>query len=329
MRRFFFFILLAVVPFPLFSQGMKEVVNNSHLAFTIPEKDLIPENLAYNPGDRCFYAGSTHQRKVLKRFPDGHTEDFIPEARDGQWMVVGMKVDTIRHQLWFCSSVGDVMKGYRDGDFGTHTGVFRYDLKTGKLIKKYLPERPGELHFFNDLVMNRKGDLFITDMAGNALYVISSSYDSLRLFATLKDFAEPNGICISSDESNLFIATDNGIASVELKSGICTLVKHDSSVDTRGIDGLYFYRNSLVAVQNSRSRILQYHLNSTLDEIESARVLEANHPFFSMNPTTGTIIGDTFYYIANSQFGSFDEAHQIFPPEKLFEVVVLKTVLTD
>jgi hypothetical protein len=108
----------------------KNIVNNSSIAFTVAEKDLIPENIAYNPYDKSFYIGSTYHRKVIKVLPNGTTTDFVKEAQDGQWMVVGMKIDSARQQLWFCSSVGDVMKGYKDGDFGTHTGIFRYDLKT-------------------------------------------------------------------------------------------------------------------------------------------------------------------------------------------------------
>ncbi|HUM46453.1 MAG TPA: hypothetical protein PLD84_05980, partial [Chitinophagales bacterium] len=80
-------------------------------------------------------------------------------------------------------------------------------------------------------------------------------------------------------------------------------------------------------VQNSNNRVVQFYLDKQWTNITHHRILEANHPFFTMNPTTGTVAGDTFYYIANSQFGSFDAQQQIWPDDQLYEVVVLKVSL--
>ena len=243
-------------------------------------------------------------------------------------MVVGMKIDTVRQHLWFCSSIGDVMKGYRDGDFGTHTGIFKYDLVNGKLIKKYLLEKPGELHFFNDLVLNRTGDVFITDMAGNAVFMIPKGKDELEIVCKPSNFTDPNGICISPDEQKLFVAVEEGISIIDIKTGSTKLLEHPPGLKVNGIDGLYFYQSSLIAVQNSINRIVQFYLNDNLDGITDFRILESNYPFFNMNPTTGTISGNTFYFIANSQFGSFTDDHTILPMKQLYEVVVLKTDLS-
>lgn len=46
------------------------------------------------------------------------------------------------------------------------------------------------------------------------------------------------------------------------------------------------------------------------------------------NPTTGELIGDDFYYLANAQFGKFDE-NGLYPLDKLYEPIVLKVKLND
>lgn len=327
MKTLTIIFLTFILTHTLQAQTDKSVINNSFIAFTIPEKNVIPESIAYNPNDGSFYIGSTHQRKVIKRNKDGTCADFIKEKQDGQWMVVGMKIDVQRQELWFCSSIGDVMKEYKDGDFGSHTGIFKYNLRTGKLIKKYLLETPGRHHFFNDLVLNRNGDVFITDMAGNAVYTIQTNTDSLKLLFKPDHFTDPNGICISSDEKKLFIAHNEGISSINITTGTTTLLSHPAELKANGIDGIYFYNNSLVAVQNSYNQVMQFYLNKDLNSITNSRILEANHPLFTMNPTTGTIVGNTFYYIANSQFGSFDAQHRIWPVEQMYEVVILKVPL--
>jgi hypothetical protein len=185
------------------------------------------------------------------------------------------------------------------------------------------------LHFFNDLVLNKAGDVFITDMEGKAIYIILHDRDILELFTQPANFTDPNGISISSDEKKLFVAHREGISSVDITTGATTLLRHPEQLRCNGIDGLYFYKNSLVAVQNAVNRVIQYYLKPTMDEIIRYRVIEENHPFFTMNPTTGTVAGNQFYYIANSQFGSFDEQHQIYPMERLYDVVILKAKLDE
>ena len=45
---------------------MKSPVSNSHIVFTVPEKDLIPEGIAYDAVDDCFYMGSIWKCKIIK-----------------------------------------------------------------------------------------------------------------------------------------------------------------------------------------------------------------------------------------------------------------------
>jgi hypothetical protein len=45
-------------------------------------------------------------------------------------------------------------------------------------------------------------------------------------------------------------------------------------------------------------------------------------------PTTGELVKNDFYYIANAQFGKFNE-NGLLPMEKLYEPVVLKVSLED
>jgi len=43
-----------------------------------------------------------------------------------------------------------------------------------------------------------------------------------------------------------------------------------------------------------------------------------------MNPTTGVVVGDELFYVANSQFVSVSPSGVLFPPERLFETVILR-----
>lgn len=300
-------------------------INHSSIAFTLPEKDLLPENLAYDPADGSFYIGSTRKGKVVRRAADGRVSDFIPTGRDGLWMVVGLKVDSARRVLWVNSSAASNYFRFTAADNGK-AGLFLYDLKSGRLLKKFLPKEDGP-HFFNDLAIARDGRVFLTDMAGKAIYMVRSGADSLIRWTSPPGFTDPNGIALSSDDRTLYVATDEGINSIDVASRSSTLLTHSPGIDLVGVDGLYFVRASLVAIQGGRrNRVQRLSLNQQRTRIERAEILEANHPMF-MNPTTGVIVGRDLYYIANSQFDSFDKNGSLFPAERLFEAVVLRLTL--
>jgi hypothetical protein len=94
-----------------------------------------------------------------------------------------------------------------------------------------------------------------------------------------------------------------------------------------GIDGLCFYKQSLIGIQNVTYPVCinQYNLNSTFDKIENANVLLADHPLFD-TPTTGVVVNDWFYFIANSQMSNL-EKDKIIDPARLKEVLIMKIKL--
>ncbi len=115
---------------------------------------------------------------------------------------------------------------------------------------------------------------------------------------------------------------------VALNSGSFFPLTHPENVSLAGIDGLYFHRKSLIAIQidNNRNRVIRFFLDNKIRRVERARIIESGNPVFQ-NPTTGVIVADTFYYIANSQLTSF-ERNKIFSLDKLNEIYILKTRLS-
>ncbi|MEJ7578362.1 MAG: hypothetical protein WKF74_15305, partial [Pyrinomonadaceae bacterium] len=96
-----------------------------------------------------------------------------------------------------------------------------------------------------------------------------------------------------------------------------------------GADGLYLYGNSLIAVQNanpSPDRVIRLFLNAEGNKVEKARVIESNHPLYAL-PTTGVIVGDSFFYIANTQLNSVGAGGIISPSTKLRDLILLKVNL--
>lgn len=311
-------------------QKNKQVSGKSEIAFKIPQKDLIPEGIAYDPVSHSFFVSSLYCRKIVEVDASGNARDFIPEKQDGIWSVLGMEVDPKRRTLWAVSSNSedDMLMKYPESETVGQTGIFKFDLETKKLIKKYVLNVKGERHFFNDLAITNAGDVYITDSNDSSVYRIVAAQDKLEQFVKSAGMNYPNGIALSADDSHLYVANLAGILVIDLTSKEVKALSAPESVATSSIDGMVFYKNSLIANQGLTGveRVSRFYLSSDPGRIEKLELLQVNHPMFVL-PTTGVIAEDSFYFIANSQIRSFDESKKIWPEDKLEETIILKIKL--
>ncbi len=301
----------------------------SNYAFSLREKDLITEGITYDPRQQKFYVSSVYKRKIVGINLDGTSFDFVGEAQDGLYSTLGMKVDAARNHLW----VAGVMNTPRpkimgDTDFGK-SAVYQYDLESRRLLKKYVLQDTLH-HLFNDLVIV-DGSVFVTDSETESIYRIDKESQTFDLYYHWDWMFYPNGITASQDKQYLFVAHWAGINRISIADTQSVMLDTKQKTTLTGIDGLYFYDNSLIAVQNSagpQSRIMQFDLSKKMDVVMKARVLESQNPLYNI-PTTGTIVNDEFYFIANSQLQNFDKQGNIFPQEKLQPTYILKLKLKD
>lgn len=182
--------------------------NQSEIAFQIPEADLIPEGITYDPMEKAFYVSSTYKRKIVKINSQGIVTDFTTEKQDELLGVLGLKVDPERRILWaVCATGADYMpiKDLTDEIDGS-SGIFKYDLQTGTLIKKYTRGNLAKRSFLNDLTIDQQGKVFITDTMNGEILSIDPDKDSLYSYFEVPKGYHPNGIDISPDGQFLFVA---------------------------------------------------------------------------------------------------------------------------
>lgn len=303
-----------------FAENVK-AVNNSSRAFTLDDKTLINEGLAYYAKTETFYIGSVHQRKIVA-VKNGVATEFS-SAADGLWSVLGMRVDLARGWLWVCTAAFPQMRGFDARDKG-RSGIFKYDLRTGRLAKKY--ELPDGNHALGDLVIRRDGSVFATDSASPVIYTIDQKRDELEEFVRSDNFASLQGLAFSNGDREMYVADySKGIFRVDMASKQITQLKAGENVTLLGIDGLYYYRGKLIAIQNGITphRVVSFSITGKNGErIDEYKTLEANHADF-MEPTLGTLIGSDFYYVANSQWPLVNEKAEL-TLDKLRQPVVLK-----
>src|SRR5262249_29506706 len=125
---------------------------------------------------------------------------------------------------------------------------------------------------------------------------------------------------------------DFGIYRVDLKTKVIQpLAKADSKIIDASIDGLYFYHNNLIGIQNGihPGRIVRFYLDATQTKTTRWEVLETYNPLFE-NPTTGSLDGDSLLFFANTQSHKVDFGKAPPPPvSTLHEIKILRIPLSD
>ncbi|HJQ38829.1 MAG TPA: SMP-30/gluconolactonase/LRE family protein [Thermoanaerobaculia bacterium] len=288
-----------------FAEGLP-VVERGKPAFTLAERDLRPEGIACDTRSGTLYVSSVRKKKIVRVTPNGQTKDLVTEGQDGLLGVLGMKLDRTEKTIWVAGS----------DEESAHSGLFRFDLKTGKLVEKQmLPET--ERHLLNDLDVAPNGDVYATDTFAGTVYRF---HDGQRE-EFFKNLPGANGIAFSGDGTRLYVASSGrGIAVIDMKTKALTIVRVPEKAATVGVDGLYWYKDSLIAIQNvlGRDRVMRYFLSDPTS-IARAEIIDSQHPLFD-EPTTGAICRGAFYYFANTQLGRTDLA-------ALKPIVILKTPL--
>ena len=253
-------------------------VHHSRLAFTVPESDLVPEGIAYDAtGDR-FFLGSTLKHKIVQCTLQHGCRSFVAEGQDGLGVVLGLKADRNTKSLWAASNSD------------RESALFRYDLRSGKLVHKYAVATAGS-HELNDLVVDSTGAVFVTDTRMGAVLWVRNGAGRLEVWEPRLRVERANGIALSADETKLYVAGfPDGITVVDLASRSFRPIRRPRNLCLAMIDGLASYGDSLVAIQNGimTNRVVRLSLGSGLEEIDRFEVLERRNPLFN-GISTGAI----------------------------------------
>jgi tetratricopeptide (TPR) repeat protein len=305
----------------------QKAVNRSEKAFSLPQKDLITEGIAYDSESKRFFVSSIYKHKIVAVDANGKVADFSLSS-DGLWSVSGMRVDEKRKILWVTTTaLAQTLPDSQKTDDGK-SGVFKYDLRNGKLLKKYLLPNTDGKHALGDLLIAKNGDVFASDSRQPNIYRIEAKKDELEIFLTSDNFASLQGLAFSPDEKLLFAADySKGVFRIEMASKKISQIAMNANTNPIGIDGLYFYRGNLIAIQNGFRpfRVARFTLNKDFSAVTRSETLEANHAEME-EPTLGVIVGKDFYFLANSQQSLIGKDGKL-AEDKLKEPVILRLKL--
>lgn len=292
-------------------------------AFRIPEKDLIPEGIAYDPEDDSFYVGSLLKRKIVCVRRDGSVADLVGPKEGVPGDVLGLRVDAARRRLWAAVVV-------REGRPKEHpsSALLLVELPSGRIRAAYEPIDEGK-HLFNDIALLADGTVFVTDSDAGTVYRLRPGETALSRLLPPGSFDYPNGIAPSADGRGVYVADGlDGLTRFDPETGKRTVLRRPKGVSLDGIDGLYLVSGGLVAVQNGTGvdRVAWFGLDSTGTSVVSAKVLARADPRFHI-PTTAAVAPDGIYLLANSLIDALGDDNALRPYRELSDPIVLKVPL--
>lgn len=313
--------------------ALRAPVSHSTPGFRLEEKDLVPEGIAYDPKTRAFFVSSVHHRKIVRRGADGRVSDFVPEARDGLEAVLALRADPRRGMLWAGAAALPEMRGWTEAADGS-SSLWAFDLATGRFLRRVTLAAGNEngekqKHALNDLAIAENGDVYATDSLGSGVYRLRAGADALETVVPPGVFRSPQGIGFTRDGRSAYVAEwGEGIWILDLTTGRREPLSGPEDVPLSGVDGLVVRGDELVVTQNgiSPKRVARLWLDAAGRRVLRGEVLEMNTPDLS-EPTLGVLVGDDFYYVANSQWDAFDPGKKAFSAEKLQEPRILKVRL--
>ena len=301
-----------------------EPIARSTPAFTIAERGLLAEGIAWDPDERAFYVASVRSRKIFRVGPDG-VATVLADSAAGLWAPMGMRVDPAHRRLWVATAAVPQMLGYTPADSG-RSAVVALDLGSGAPRARFEVPRDGAAHVVGDLTIGKDGRVYASDSRAPALYRVPRHGDTLERFVESPLLLSAQGLAAGPDGRTLYVADyARGIIRVDLETRTAELLPVADTVLALGIDALSWTRSGLVGVQNGVTphRVVRLTLDDAGRRIVRSEVLDRAHPAYD-EPTLGVVAGQDFYYIADGQWERFADDGTVADSSALRPTVVLR-----
>lgn len=306
--------------------------HRSAVAFTLAARDLLPDDLAWDPQGKVFYVASLRQRKIVRVTPGAAgapatAADFAGSGAETLDAVLGVKVDAARRRLWAVTAADPAMEGVRPEDAG-RSHLVAFDLATGAVLGRWTPVTSPP-HQLGGLAVGGDGSIWVADTVSGEVQVLRKGASELAVVAPAGTFIAPKGIVVSPDGARVFVEDlARGVYLLDPMTGVPSLLDQPLGPWPAGLDGVVLHRNALVGVVGSVSlgRVGRWTLEPDGNSFSGMEILDCAHPSYRF-PVGGTVVGDDYVYIANSQIDALGADDSLPPPDKLEDLVFLRLPL--
>lgn len=290
----------------------------------LPDSTFFPEGMDVDPRTGFIYVTSVRHRTIGELTPDGnYVRELLPRDGTGLGAFLAVRADPQRGVLWATMSGIPQSAALGPADSLTHALV-RISLPDGEINGRWDLPTPAGSHTLGDVAIGPLGDVFMSDSQDPVLYRLPADGGGLQpirhpLFRSLQ------GIAPAPGARAVFVADySHGLLKIDVISGEVTRLADARGSTSLGCDGIVWHDGAIIAVQNGvvPPRVMRFELDSAWTRIVRADVLDRNLPIAD-EPTIGTMVGNDFVYVANSQWEKYSETGELLKGAVLRKPVLL------
>jgi sugar lactone lactonase YvrE len=314
-------------------------VTKTELVCTLPQADIMPEDITYvkEPGGKsaASFIVSSVQHNTLYRVSlpkPGSKECTMQElplaAEAKRWPTLAVSADPRSKTLWMTASAMPGFSGFPKEDDGK-TALLEIDANSGKVLHRYDPGTNGPA-VLGDMCVTNDGTVYVTDSIGGGVYRLHGDLETAKLEKIADGLFSPQTPVLARDGKRLFVADYTmGIAAIDLattKAGAqVNYLPHPENVAVVAFDGLYLSGDSLIGIQNGTDpvRMMRLKLNPAQTEIIGAEVVEQESERMG-DPTHAVAVDGWFYVSANVGWSKVDDNGKLKDGEKFTPPVLLR-----
>lgn len=306
----------------------------AEFAFSAGVADFMPEGIAYDRDTGSFYLSSVRQRRVLRVDSSNERVNLVGSGEYGMLAALGMKFEPRQRRLWVATSALPEMEDYDPEEDKGRAGILSFDRDSGRVRGRYWLPKDGKDHVLGDLIISSQGLVYTTDSADGRLYELDRKTKKFTAQPGSEALESPQGLSFAPGQRYIYLADYNkGLFRYDLEQKKLEMLPGRDDVCLYGIDGLYYYKNSLIAIQNGvrPNRVVRIALdeNQSPPRVTGMQVLAAGLKDFD-EPTLGVLKNNgVFYFVANSHWNRIDERHRLPHEDTLTRPVVLRIDLEE
>ncbi|MCC6562338.1 MAG: hypothetical protein IT478_13345 [Xanthomonadales bacterium] len=287
-------------------QANQKAFGGGSPGFDLPGGDTLIESVGYDPVRKRFLAASVRDGSINLVDESGKVTPFIQaDAANGLLAVYGLAVDAKRDLLWVIGNGVPHRLGIQAADFGKAV-LYQFMLSSGAFVGKVETPANHRPSILSSIALSPSGGVYVADGPARRIYRLAG--DQLEQVVENPKLTSIRGMAFNDDGSKLFFADyDLGLFGIEMNTGKAFAVAPHANLSLYGIEGLAFWKGQLLAVQNGfpPNRVMRLALDETQTRVTHAQALDAAKPEFG-TPTQGVVVGDAFWFIANTQRGQYD-----------------------
>ncbi len=295
----------------------------SRIVASLADSSIWPEGIDHDARSGNYYLGSIQHGTVVVVSKSGVSTDLWPRDSVRLGAVLAVRVDTAHNVLWATTSGVPEYEGRLPSDSAL-AALLRIRLSDGKIEQRWNLPVEARGHVLGDVAIGPGGDVFTSDSNHPVVYRLRPGGKVLESIRSPL-FHSAQGLAPTPDGRTLYIADySHGLIRMDLASGQMHRLADAPRSTSLGLDGIVWYKGSIIGVQNgvAPARIVRLHLDATGRSIVRSDVIDRNIALAD-EPTIGTLVGNEFVYVANSQWEKRDASGRAKASVRLTGPVIL------